>query len=253
MIIVAGDSWGRGEWDKESTETHNGLEQYLVDDGYKVLNISIPDANNLQVLYALEKTLAELHLVDKLKHVTQIFLFQTSWTRDFRKIIDPNIGSFVKKSHTSWWEVSHFNSEFVGIWLSRWQNRLSEIAQKYSVKIGIIGGAADTMWFEKFEQEYPGLFIACQSFTNLIVKGHDKIDNPVFSSDPVPKFFDILKNSIQTSKDMEHLLGVIEQTESRISTFKYHPQLWPDGCHPDRSCHFKLYNFLTHNYDIQSH
>ena len=50
MIIIAGDSWGCGEPGvsddtgpifQYGTVTHTGLEQYLQDDGYKVINISV--------------------------------------------------------------------------------------------------------------------------------------------------------------------------------------------------------------------
>ena len=41
-ILIAGDSWAMGEWPKKQEDgiQHKGLEQYLLDDGHDVVNIS---------------------------------------------------------------------------------------------------------------------------------------------------------------------------------------------------------------------
>jgi len=48
LIIIAGDSWGCGEWEETDTYprvVHSGISQYLKDDGYKVLNVSRGGSN----------------------------------------------------------------------------------------------------------------------------------------------------------------------------------------------------------------
>lgn len=55
-ILVAGDSWGVGEW-TNGQRTHLGLEQYLRDAGHDVVNVSRGGWSNLSVLKALEQGL----------------------------------------------------------------------------------------------------------------------------------------------------------------------------------------------------
>ena len=51
VVVIAGDSWGCGEWTQRDHRdyyvSHAGLAQYLADDGYQVINLSQPGAGNL--------------------------------------------------------------------------------------------------------------------------------------------------------------------------------------------------------------
>ena len=52
-IIIAGDSWGVGEW-TDGQRTHRGLEQYLSDAGHIVINLSRGGMSNMSIIDALD-------------------------------------------------------------------------------------------------------------------------------------------------------------------------------------------------------
>ena len=53
-ILITGDSWSQGEWNGPKT-THKGIEQYLLDDGYDVVNVGQGGYNNIQAFDAIKK------------------------------------------------------------------------------------------------------------------------------------------------------------------------------------------------------
>jgi hypothetical protein len=58
-ILIAGDSWGCGEWPHRSAGLpngvvlHKGLEQYFLDLGFPVTNLSVAGYSNKQSIDAL--------------------------------------------------------------------------------------------------------------------------------------------------------------------------------------------------------
>jgi len=74
-IIIAGDSWGIGEW-TDGQRTHRGLEQYLLDDGHSVINLSRGGMSNMSIIDALEQGLKE-H-----KDADRVIWFQTDPMRE---------------------------------------------------------------------------------------------------------------------------------------------------------------------------
>ena len=70
LIAIIGDSWGCGEWNFVPgvvgvTITHTGLEQYLLDDDHKVINLSRGGNQNFESIESLEKYLQEVKLREK--------------------------------------------------------------------------------------------------------------------------------------------------------------------------------------------
>jgi hypothetical protein len=131
--------------------------------------------------------------------------------------------------------------------VSRFYSRLSDIGQRFNKTIFIIGGASDTIWLDKFSQEYPNTKIACQSLTNLIVNQTHRVDNPVLSfyhsrtTDLVSKF-----NKLYINKDFGLVLDDIDQGSNRFNAFNANREFfWPDGRHPNRKGHKILFDFLS--------
>jgi hypothetical protein len=87
-IIIAGDSWGCGEWDWPNWPdtvpieiSHKGLEQYLIDFGCNVKNFSSGGASNL---LACNSILPESVLYRHSLNISPIIIwFQTDPFRDF--------------------------------------------------------------------------------------------------------------------------------------------------------------------------
>jgi hypothetical protein len=139
-------------------------------------------------------------------------------------------------------------------WIKQFYHRLSEFAQSKNCKVYLLGGVADTMWFDNMENDYPGCSIACQSVTNLLINNNSRVSQPVFSwltIDDKP-----LISSLEQSTDIAKLLDQIDLSielktispSSRQATLAEHPDLFfPDGMHPNRHGYKILFNFLKEN------
>lgn len=237
MIIIAGDSWGCGELGvtdntgpdlKYGTVTHTGLEQYLKDDGYNVVNLSVGDASNTDIWNQLNNSLRTLNCVGKLSDVHRIFVFQTEWHRCYRRRL-PLDGVI--------------DIDYIGRLISAYYYRLSDLALKYNVRIGLIGGCSDVLWLDQFEKEYPGVFIACQSMINLCLNGNHRTENPLFDLVPDLPIIDKMKSN--NFKNTEFLLAQLTYTSERIDNMKQCPQFFaPDFVHANRFGHQKLFDIL---------
>lgn len=232
-ILIAGDSWGCGEWNIACTEIlHKGLEQYLIDDGYCVFNVSKPSISNLDIINRINQWYDRFEDIK----IEKIFVFQTEFTRDFKHdIMQQMYGA-------NDWSIKTVD-DLASTWVERFYFRLSEIAQEKKCKIYLLGGASDTMWFDNMENDYPGCSIACQSVTNLILEKNPKIEVPVFSW--FTKNTEELVKKLKKIVSAEDILNQINLGIERESLLEENPNFFfPDGIHPNRTGHKILYDFL---------
>lgn len=236
MIIICGDSWGCGEW-KQLTVEHRGITQYLEDSGHEVINVSVPGGSNLDTCVALQTTLGVLSKFNKLEPATTIIiLFQTEWFRDIGALAHPVRVPYIKQP---------LSQDLIHIVISHWQYQLVSISKKYNVKIHLVGGASDTMWLSKFEEEYPGLSILCQSMTNLCVNNNDRIECPVYGIRYPESLVTVTKKICSSTTDLENIVEQLDLGEQRSNIFLKHPEyFWPDGVHANREAHYKLFEYI---------
>jgi len=237
MIIIAGDSWGCGEWgesDRTGTNVqfgivnHTGLEQYLQDDGHNVINVSYGGSSNIDVCNQLNTSLNVLSGVGKVSDVKHIFVFQTEWHRAYRYTLPVD---------------SVIDIDYIHTVMSNYYYRLSDLALKYKVRIGLIGGCTDILWLDAFEKEYPGVFIACQSMINLCLNHNHRIGNPLFDLQNDLPLVDKMKSN--NFKNTEFLLAQLKDTNDRRDNMSRCPQFFaPDFVHANQFGHQKLYNLL---------
>ena len=239
-IIIAGDSWGLGEWHVDSEKkygvAHGGLAEYLRLDNVNVINLSVPASSNWQTLDRLTYFF-DSGAVSLLKEsVDKIFIFQTEWIREFRlrwhnpvKFSNPVIS----------YHITKFTQDLRDSNLTLWYNALNEFAAKHSVSISLIGGCSDIAPIS-----YPNVSVACQSLTNLLITGCSEIKNPVYCFRPEADF--VLEAKRTADSDALHfLMQEITQAENRENLWRQHPEwFWPDGNHANRQAHYKLYQFL---------
>ena len=228
-FLIAGDSWACGEWDQELGIMHPGLSGYMAESGLSTINIGTPGGSNAGTILRLKTFLkTNPSMLPK-----RIIVFQTEWVRDCAE--DPTL-------------ISQRSTESVddfGTWLvCQFYYRLSELSVKYDIPIYLIGGCADTVWIDQFDKEYPGLHIACQSVTNLLIHGHHRIYQPIFNvwgQDPEL----ITQHRFKQQFALDELLKSLDLGESRRDSWKSCTEyFWPDGCHPNRRGHKKLFEFL---------
>jgi hypothetical protein len=241
MFLIVGDSWGCGEWSLTGGLAHRGLWQYIEDAGQKAINISTPGSGNLENFDKL-RLFFEFGTNDNLQSPLgksdsdKIIMFQTQWCRDLRHPRAPDL-LVDDIFETEQRYISHF------------YYKLSELAEKYKVKICLVGGCSDTVWLDKFTYEYPGLEIACQSMTNLCINNCHRIQEPNFGGIDAGTVDNILERIGKFKGTTAYYVKSLpEQTLNRIDLWKNYPNwFYPNGTHANRHAHKKLFQYLVDN------
>jgi hypothetical protein len=238
MIIITGDSWGCGEWSNGRLLQHRGVGQYLKEHGHDVINLSEGGSSNF-ASYSRLLRFFDSGISEYLPKITHVLFFQTEWIRDYRLRSDVHTINLDQ----SQWNLPVFDQNLKSETISKFQYRLSELAQKYDFQVGLIGGCADTIWLDKFEQEYPGLKVLCQSMTNLCVNNDHRVDYPV--SGITVKEFEYMKKNLKSIDSLSELVNNLEASIARSTVWKNNPYyFWPDGGHANRYGHKKLFDFI---------
>ena len=258
VVVVAGDSWGCGEWKKEKhvplNITHQGVAQYFRDAGYNVINLSCGGISlnetwmRLKFLFdgltfytadnSKKFTVHSNNYQDyTLEDIEHIIVFQTEWDRNLTDA-DALSGGLALKNLP-------FTEEMPGVIMSSWYTKLSELSQQFDKPIGIIGGLSDTMNFDNIGEYYPGLYILCQSFVNLIFNDEHQVADPCYSTGI--HCMEFLKNATTNLQQLEQLIAIADKGLDRLNLFKNHADIFPDLGHPSKECHKKLYDFIIDN------
>lgn len=229
QILIAGDSWGCGEWNVECTEVlHPGLEFYLKNDGHTVTNISKGGCSNMDSIFRISSWLERF----KDQSIDTVLIFQTEYTRDYKHFKDSDDC-----------QVNSLN-DLADRWIERMYYRLSELAQQHQFKVYIIGGCSDTKAFDNMSNDYPNCNIACQSFTNLLIENTPNIKTPVYSW-YTKSTEELVEKIKRTSNNPTEILNELTRGFERESLLRENPTLfYPDGKHPNRTGHQKLHEFL---------
>jgi hypothetical protein len=233
MILVAGDSWACGEWNAMNIQ-HGGLSQYLVENNRPALNVGIGGGSNFRtVIFLTNFFKSNIHLVNQ---VSKIIVFQTEWDRDKDYVDIGNDGYILNKNK----------------WISQFYYNLSSLSQKLDIPIWIVGGCSDAIWLDRFSEEYPGVQVVCQSFTNLLLTNNHRTDVPVYSilTDKNNELVSMIKKQ-SDSADLVELIADMDQGEARLNKWKSNREwFWPDGGHANRLGHKKLFDFLSDEYSL---
>jgi len=170
MILIAGDSWGAGEWcSKPLNVTHNGLSRYICESGHTTVNLSRPSGSNLESSTRIVDFLLCNHdLILSREKLTSILIFQTEWDRDYL---------LNQKERVERFDYPYIKDRYI----SMFYNRLSDISIRYNTPVYIIGACSDAIWLDKFESEYPGVSVICQSLVNLLLNNDHRTSTPVYS------------------------------------------------------------------------
>jgi hypothetical protein len=235
LILLAGDSWGVGEWGSYAREydvTHSGITKYLTDAGHFVINLSQPGESNIKSATLIENFLRAN------KHISPsyIMVLQTEWIRDIHSIDAAILNN----------DLSLGYGELKNNIMFRFWSQLSQIYKKNNIPVYVIGGCSDTPWIDNVESSYPGLRIACQSVTNLLLQNNHRITDPIYSTFTNRQSFQVeLVKKYLNTKDLELLLQDIDKGNERLDLWmKSKEFFWPDGCHPNRQGHQVLFEFL---------
>jgi hypothetical protein len=245
MILIAGDSWGAGEWPKSGNiPLHAGVSQYFVEQGYQITNLSKPGGSNLESIDRLKDYLrCNQHQIPDIKF---ILFWQTEFFREIWYYRKRSIFGDIES------ELGHGYAKLKDHWIYRPYRRLAELYQQWNIPIRIIGGCSDTVWYDDFENDFSGVKIVCQSATNLLSNSDHRIDTPVFCQFlnrwiDEGDFLNTIKKNI-SNQDLEILLQDMSLGQQRTQLYLQRSDLfYPDGCHPNRHAHKIIFDFLCKN------
>ena len=173
-ILIVGDSWGCGEWgldphSKKYTVLHKGLEQYLIDFGCTVTNLSVGGCSNDSIFRTLKEQIQFSYDV--------IIWFQTDPLRNLRPYLE-NLEIFKKEKddfilvHDELLDLTYkkFNSLNTPIYCLGGTTRLDlDLMKKYSNLHPVIPSIAEffgdvqvriwpSSWVQEFASKYEKIF-----------------------------------------------------------------------------------------------
>jgi hypothetical protein len=238
IILIAGDSWPAGVWEKDvNYPVHPGICSHLINLGFHVRNLAKPGGSNLESIDRVEDYIS--CNPKEISNIKFILFWQTEF---FREV-------WYYRRHPLEKELAQGYAQLKDHWIYRPYYKLTELSQQWQLPIYIVGGASDTVWYDDFEKDFPGVKIVCQSITNMLINNCHRIDQPVFC-EFIPgwidegDFLNLVKKNI-TNLDLKILLEDMELSKQRLKEFSAHPELfYPDGLHPNSVAHQKIFDFL---------
>jgi hypothetical protein len=225
-VFIAGLSWGRGEWVGPNV-VHRGIEQYFIDDGYTVFNVSKPRSTHTKVNQLLDRALTEHYSPGDL-----VFWIQADPIIDL--IAEEIPGKLIKQKLPRLSEQLQQNS-LVDVITSQQKViycELNNIAVKHNTKIHCIGG---TYNINPVIAEFSNLDTIVRSWINLLV-GH--FAEYARSNDIN---FGVTHTWTIDNIDNERVTNVIMFREDIFH---------PDGIHPNRDGHQVLYDYIKKELNI---
>lgn len=226
-ILIGGDSWGCGEWghiDGKYCVTHKGLEQYFLDDGHDVTNVSIPGASNIDSTYKFVNESID-------DGYNYRFWFQSDPIRDLSPYINFNnnirgYDDLVRQYNIQLSITYHF--------LHKSNTMIYLIGGCSKLNLDILKKRCD---FNK-NLNY-NLIPVIDSMTEFLIEGYKHPD--IWCSDWI--------NSIDdTFEDMDLLLEQKRIQDSLIDNRQY---FFPDMGHPNRDGHKMLFEYIKVKYNIR--
>ena len=235
-ICIFGDSWGCGEWGNDPItdqylNTHRGLEQYLLEKGHDVTNLSKPSSSMLKAHSILDYALSNPEY--KTDSIDLYFWFKTDPLRNFK----PPIGQGYEHYFTSKGKMTVED-------LIVTKDEQTDISYKKLNELGItihsIGGVSklnlDLM------NKYSNLIPYIPSMIEFLIPDYE---HPILC--PSEWFnhvndrqFDL--ESLDKLLDCKRRFGTLRQ--------KHHTLFWPDGAHPNRYGHKILFEKICKDFNL---
>jgi hypothetical protein len=232
-IIIAGDSWGCGEWPrKQGFEIeHKGLEQYFIEYGYTVVNLSKGGSSNSESIK---------RLIQHGINVNDIVFWIMSGP--FRDLMPD-----VKKITKALVDAQGVYSLLRNL-MQKSFNELNQIGHP----INLIGGLCniDT----DISSSYNNLTALIPSWVNLLVGNmpeytHSKNQNFVM----IPGIFINYVNLSEIEQDLaKSIIDDLYTIDKNMLVFR-EDVFRPDGCHPNRHGHKILFDSIVNALEIDRH
>ena len=210
MILVAGDSWGEGQWFDGLGIKWPGFHHYWIHNQIDdAINVSYGGYSNHQLVSALDMHLAHNHIPPRMSLV-----WLTCALRDYPRGIDVE--------DIDQWTRTHYEGVF---------SRLITIGQRYSCQIRILGGLGDI----------PRFFPA-QLSPNVCIMMHStaKFVNPDFEFESPFGHITLIDNIPNISQRHK----VFVELEKKFDYMQSRRDIYHDGVHFGSASYQKIYNYV---------
>lgn len=227
-IIISGDSWARGEWQYQTKEIlHRGIEQYLEESNYSVVNVACPGDSNNESISRLEFYLNQNPVAE-----FTVLWIQTDPIRDLRPYTE-----LTQQLSQSGGLVNLQEQLLVDSY-----TRLNTLAFKYNITIHVIGGLCN-LAVDKLET-FKNLNPLVPSWVHLLIGDmSSKLVNPYVMGETECSVQHIDLNSYP--KTFAYQI-VSELYNVNRNSFIFKEKIFhPDGLHPNRTGHKILYNYIV--------
>jgi lysophospholipase L1-like esterase len=216
-FLIAGDSWGCGEWVNDSTGyrvIHNGLQQYLDEAGHLTKNVSKGGRSNLVSVRRLK---AELFIKSDYDYV---IWFQTDPLRDLRPYDKSKFATFT-------------NIDDMLASSSMLLNVTYKFLNTIGVPIYCVGGLSKLNI--ELMKDYKNLIPMIPSVKELCVPDHCH-SNIAFS--------DWINYISKEFQDFDELISIKHEFDNFFENPSNKVFFWPDGVHPNRYGHKIIFDKL---------
>lgn len=239
-ILIAGDSWGKGEYDFENgvyQNGHMGLEHFLKESNNDVYNISqgaICQNTTINKLKTIQedaffehwgKNHPNLTQVLKLEFYDYIFIFVTDLFR----------GSDLFERY---WIVNN-SRENVLRELNKLKHDYLENLNSFNVKIHLLGGLNKVT--EEDVKNYENIEIAIPSVIEFLLPDFEAYE--VFFNDALNSLYSSIPNTL----DLDYLDYVYNQVK-KTDLLKTREYFCSDGLHPNRDGHRLIYEEINRKF-----
>lgn len=211
-FLITGDSWSQGEWDGYPDNyqvKHSGIQQYLSEDGHKVLNVGQGGYNNLESFNSIPNIPFD-HL---------IFFYTDPLRQASEKEIQNCLPFEIIENHKL-----HLHLLLVNLRSER------------KCKITIIGGCA------KYLGSSDSIDYVIPSISELLIP--DFQDSEFMTSREWEQHL-VLHGKHISFRQREQWLKILEEAPKKYDTWAKNKDLfWPDGLHVNKHGALIIYQYL---------
>lgn len=223
-IIVAGDSYGLGEWGIGTRVTHPGINQYFREHGYDVINCAGPGFSLKESFWSLKDCLSNCYQTGDL-----VLWIQTDPSRS----IDYNTVIQDLKSHNG------LNSLLYEI-LDKNYADINDLGKQHNTLIHAIGGLFDL----RCHNTYSNLNFLIKSWIALLMQPQ----HPTYFENHfgIVKSFDLQRVDLQQfDQDLaQKIVDELWQWSQNDQLLEHDQHIFQDGFHPNRLGHKILFEHL---------
>jgi hypothetical protein len=213
MIIIAGDSWGEGQWVDTPTgpgPKWPGFHHYWVQQQIDAVNVSYGGYSNHSAVSALDMHFAHKNVFSD----SIVIIWLTCVLRDYPRGINvPDIDQWVR---------THYENIF---------DRLISIGQKYSCQIKVLGGLGDIPRF------FP---TQLSPRVSIMLHSTGKFINPKFEFESPFGHITLVDCILNT----DHRHKVFIELEKKFDYMQSNRNIYHDGGHFGSNSYQKIYNYV---------